>query len=118
MDDAAVASRIELSRMAEGDGVILHTTVTTGYDVPWRRVHELLLEAAAAREGACKTPAPFVLQTSLDDFYVSYEPNLYSNEPGSMALIYAEIHQNIQDAFRWRLSSITRCGVMSGRPAN
>ena len=87
------------SRMADGDGVILHTTVTIGYDVPWRQVHELLLAAAAATVDARKSPAPFVLQTSLDDFYVSYELNLYTGNPAGMARIYAEIHQNIQDAF-------------------
>ena len=87
------------SAMAGGEGVILHTTVTIGYDVPWRRVHELLLAAADATEGARKSPAPFVLQTSLDDFYVSYELNLHTDQPGRMARIYAEIHQQIQDAF-------------------
>ena len=52
-------------------GLIMHTTITIGYDVPWQQVHELLLAAALASEGILADPKPFVLQTSLDDYYVS-----------------------------------------------
>jgi small-conductance mechanosensitive channel len=38
-----------------------------------------------------------VLQTSLDDFYVSYEINAYTHKPKLMAKTYSELHQNIQD---------------------
>lgn len=77
--------------------LILHTTVTLGYDVPWRKVHETLIGAAFASQHILPNPAPFVLQTSLDDFYVSYELNAYTNQPAIMAKIYSELHQNIQD---------------------
>ncbi len=77
--------------------LILHTTVTLGYDVPWRKVHETLIGAAHASQHILTTPAPFVLQTSLDDFYVSYELNAYTKQPAIMAKIYSELHQNIQD---------------------
>jgi small-conductance mechanosensitive channel len=79
--------------------LILHTTVTIGYDAPWRMVHELLIAAALRTSGIQKNPNPFVLQTSLDDFYVHYQINAYTAEPGRMTLIYAELHQNIQDCF-------------------
>ena len=49
------------------------------------------------REQRGPEPKPFVLQTSLDDFYVSYELNAYTNQPQKMAVIYSELHQNIQD---------------------
>ena len=81
------------------EGVILHTTVTIGYDVPWRKVHELLLGAALKSEHISREYPPFVLQTSLDDFYVSYQLNATTNEPHLQPLIYSELHQNIQDAF-------------------
>lgn len=84
---------------AETGGVILHTTVTIGYDAPWRRVHELLIAAASATENILAEPAPFVLQTSLDDFYVSYQINAYTDKPASMAGTYSDLHQNIQDQF-------------------
>jgi len=77
--------------------LILHTTITLGYDVPWRKVHETLKTSALATEHILKDPTPFVLQTSLDDFYVSYELNAYTDSPRTMAKIYSELHQNIQD---------------------
>jgi small-conductance mechanosensitive channel len=80
-------------------GLILHTSVTIGYDVPWRRVHELLVAAAVATEGIEAEPAPFVLQTSLDDNYVRYELNAYTDKPRLMVKTYSELHQNIQDSF-------------------
>jgi small-conductance mechanosensitive channel len=80
-------------------GLILHTTVTIGYDVPWRQVHELLIAAANATGHIFEKPDPFVLQVSLDDFFVAYELNAYTEAPHLMALTYSELHQNIQDKF-------------------
>lgn len=80
---------------AEGEGLILHSTVTIGYDVPYQKVQSLLIDAALATEGIHKTPIPYVLQTSLGDWYVSYEINGYTQEPHRMASIYSNLHQNI-----------------------
>ncbi len=77
--------------------LILHTTITLGYDVSWRKVHQVLIEAALATSDILEEPAPFVLQTSLDDFYVSYELKAYTNQPSRMPKIYSQLHQNIQD---------------------
>ena len=77
--------------------LILQTTVTLGYDLPWRKVHATLKEAALATKFIVSEPAPFVLQTSLDDFYVSYQLNAYTDHPSKMVYIYSELHQNIQD---------------------
>ena len=77
--------------------LILNTTITLGYDVPWRKVHQVLIDAAIATNNILAEPVPFVFQTSLDDFYVSYELNAYTNKPILMASIYSELHQNIQD---------------------
>jgi small-conductance mechanosensitive channel len=87
------------SGSAQPKELILHTTVTIGYDAPWRKVHELLLSAASATGGLLKTPAPFVMQTALDDFYVHYQINAYTDQPSKMAMTYSELHQNIQDKF-------------------
>jgi small-conductance mechanosensitive channel len=87
------------SALAPRLGLILHTTVTIGYDAPWRKVHELLLGAAAKTKDTLKDPAPFVWQTALNDFFVSYQLNVYTNRADRMMAIYAEMHQNIQDAF-------------------
>ncbi|HPF26779.1 MAG TPA: mechanosensitive ion channel family protein [Steroidobacteraceae bacterium] len=90
---------INYSSSADTHGLVLHSTVTIGYDVPWQKVHELLISAASRVEGILADPAPFVLQTSLDDFYVSYELNAYTKKPAQMALIYSALHTNIQNAF-------------------
>lgn len=85
--------------LAANEGLIVHTTVTIGYDNPWHTVHELLIQAAMETEGVDKDKKPFVLQTSLDDWYVSYQVNAYTKEPNRMAQIYSNLHQNIQDNF-------------------
>ncbi|MGE5303384.1 MAG: mechanosensitive ion channel family protein [Alphaproteobacteria bacterium] len=95
-----LASQItNFSAMAEDPGLILHTTVTIGYDAPWRLVHELLIGAGKATRFVVAEPLPFVLQTSLDDFSISYELNVYTQEPSRSLEILSELHQNIQDRF-------------------
>jgi small-conductance mechanosensitive channel len=90
---------VNFSDAAAGSGLLLHTTVTIGYDVPWRKVHELLQSAAARTPGVLRDPSPFVLQNGLQDFYVAYELNAAVREAHRMRFIYSELHQNIQDAF-------------------
>jgi small-conductance mechanosensitive channel len=87
------------SREAKTRGLILHTSVTIGYDTPWRTVHGLLLDAAAATPRVVAEPAPFVWQTALNDFYVTYELNAYTNDAQEMVATYAALHAHIQDAF-------------------
>ena len=90
---------INYSAEARQKGVIFHTTVTIGYNAPWRQLHELLISAALATEGVLREPAPFVVQTALNDFYVAYELNAYTVNPKNMQNIYSSLHQNIQDKF-------------------
>jgi len=90
---------VNYSANVKKEGLVLHTSVTIGYDIPWKKVEELLIEAALKSEFIQAEPAPFVLQTSLDDNYVAYELNAYSKEAKKMALIYSDMHRNILDAF-------------------
>ena len=90
---------INLSAEAKTNRLILNTSVTIGYDAPWRTVHELLIAAARATEHVLESPAPFVLQTALNDFNVSYEINAYTDQPNLSHLIYSELHANIQEKF-------------------
>ena len=91
---------VNYSAMArEGSGVILHTEVTIGYDVPWPRVHQLLTQAARDTPGVEADPPPFVLQTALGDFSVAYQINAYTKEVTRMARLYSDMHQHIQDRF-------------------
>ncbi|WP_439107621.1 mechanosensitive ion channel family protein [Congregibacter sp.] len=91
---------VNFSAQAKEAGVLLHTTVTIGYDVPWPRVHQLLCDAAVATKQVLDDPAPFVLQTSLDDNYVAYELNAYIRNPSQKLQIASEMHAHIQDNFR------------------
>lgn len=87
------------SFMAKDVPVILHTTITIGYDVPWKTVHDLMISAARKTPGILQTPEPFVLQTKLLDFYVEYEINAYTMDVKSMASLYSMLHENIQLEF-------------------
>jgi small-conductance mechanosensitive channel len=88
---------INYSSDAPEKGLIIHSTITIGYDVPWKDMHQALIDAASKTDLVLQEPKPFVLQTSLDDFYVSYEINAYIKEPNKQAVIYSMLHQNIQD---------------------
>ena len=90
---------INFSAEAQAKRLILYTAVTIGYDVPWRRVQELLIAAALATDGIETDPAPFVLQTSLNDFSVTYELNVYTGNAQEILRIQSELHAQIQDKF-------------------
>ena len=90
---------VNYSAEARGRGGIFHTVVTIGYNAHWRQVHQLLISAALATEHVLHDPPPFVLQTALNDFYVAYELNAYTDKPLNMQYVYSELHQNIQDKF-------------------
>jgi len=80
-----------------GSHLALHSTVTLGYDLPWREVEEVLIKAAIATPGILSDPSPFVLQTGLNDFNVSYQINAFTDCPEVMPVTYTKLHQNIQD---------------------
>lgn len=89
------------SRLAERGGMVVDTAVTIGYDIPWRQVHGLLLEAAARIPEISRTPAPYVVQTALSDFYVVYRL-VIQTAPGastSRLRVTSELHAAIQDVF-------------------
>jgi len=88
---------INYSTYGKQEGLIMSTTITLGYDIPHKKVNEVLIEAALRTTDILKKPQPFVLQTSLEDFYVAYQLNAYTKEPNKQALIYSELHKNIQD---------------------
>ncbi len=91
---------VNYSASRSDPGLILHSTVTLGYDLDWRVAHELLINAAKETKHIVSEPAPFVLQTSLNDHHVAYQINAYTDAPSSMALVYSELHRNILDRFR------------------
>ena len=80
-------------------GVFAPTSVTIGYDTPWRQVHALLLLAAARTEGVRNDPKPVILQTSLQDFYVQYTLFAALEHPDRRIFVLDTLHRHIQDAF-------------------
>jgi small-conductance mechanosensitive channel len=88
-----------LTTLAASRGLIIHTTVGIGYEVPWRQVEGMLLTAAERTAGVLKEPAPFVLQKALGDFAVSYEINAYLPTADDLAGRYDELHRHILDVF-------------------
>ena len=87
------------SREEETGGVVLTTTVTIGYNAPWRQVHAMLIEAVTLTEGLLQNPPPRVLQRSLADFYVEYMVGARIAEPHKRLAVLDTLHRNIQDVF-------------------
>jgi small-conductance mechanosensitive channel len=89
------------SRAVQGSGFVLDTTVTIGYDTPWRQVEALLMEAARRTPGVIADPAPRVFQTALADFYTEYRLVCHAipSQPRSRAEVLSVLHAQIQDAF-------------------
>ena len=90
---------VNYSTSAREYGLIIHSEVSIGYDVPWRQVNQILIDAALNTPGVVDDPRPFVLETSLSDWYPVYQINAYIKEAHKMAQIYSDSHQTIQDKF-------------------
>ena len=90
---------VNYSALSREHGLILQTEVGIGYEVPWRQVHAMLLEAAARTPGLVPEPAPFVLQRQLGDFAVVYQLNVAKAEAKGLVRTYSDLHQNVLDVF-------------------
>jgi small-conductance mechanosensitive channel len=90
---------VNYTSLARGRGLILHTTVGIGYETPWRQVEAMLLMAAERSKGLLREPPPFVLQQSLGDYAVTYQLNVFCDEPAEMFSLYTELHRNVLDVF-------------------
>jgi small-conductance mechanosensitive channel len=87
------------SSLAKEQGLILHTSVGIGYEVPWRQVEAMLLMAVERTSSLLKEPAPFVLHRKLGDFAVDYEVNAYIRDAHDTQSLYTALHRNILDVF-------------------
>ncbi|MFT4223893.1 mechanosensitive ion channel family protein [Dysgonomonas sp.] len=91
------SNTINYSQSAKEYGLIIHTSVSFGYEVPWKQVHELLIAAAKNTPGVMQHPKPFVLEIELHDYYTLYQINAYIKNADRLAQIYSDLHQQIQD---------------------
>lgn len=87
------------SRNPDGPGMWIEAAVTIGYDAPWRQVHRLLLDAAQRTPNIQATPAPFVAQAALSDFYVEYVLRARIADVQQRLIARSTLHANIQDTF-------------------
>lgn len=106
------------SKLAREKGLIIYTSVTIGYDAPWRDVYKALLRAADETNSILKEPKPFVLQMALNDFYVEYQINGYIHDALHMVEIYSELRQHIQDCFNEAGIEIMSSHYMNLRDGN
>jgi small-conductance mechanosensitive channel len=90
---------LNYSTLARTQGLILHTEVGIGYEVSWRKVEGMLLEAAGRTSGLATDGRPFVLLKRLGDFAITYELNAYCREATAMNALYTALHRNILDVF-------------------
>lgn len=109
---------VNFSQSARDYGLIIHSEVSIGYDVPWRLVNKLLVDAALNTPGVVDDPRPFVLSTSLSDWYPVYQVNAYIKEADKLAQIYSDLHQNIQDRFNAEGIEIMSPHYMAVRDGN
>lgn len=93
------AHTVNYTVSAENHGLILHSNIAGGYNFDWRFMHKLLLEAADRTEGALKSPAPFIHQTAIEDFYALYQVNIYVEDATKMSQIYSNLFTSIQEVF-------------------
>ena len=93
------STTVNSSRLAEGKGLVVHTTVTIGYNTPWRQVHAMLIRAAESTSGLRSEPKPFVAQTALSDFYIEYRLCAQVDRPEIRRITLTALHANIQDVF-------------------
>jgi small-conductance mechanosensitive channel len=90
---------VNYSRLAQHQATVASTTVTIGYDTPWRQVHAMLIAAASRTEGIRADPPPVVRQTSLADFYVEYTLMVRLERPEMRLVVLSDLRANILDAF-------------------
>ncbi|MGY0163275.1 mechanosensitive ion channel family protein [Edwardsiella tarda] len=99
--NAVVASGkiINLSTHARQGGIIITTSVTIGYDVPWRQVQAMLTLAVQRTEGILHEEALRIRQTELQDWYVSYELQTEIAAGEAPAQVKSTLHGHILDVF-------------------
>ena len=87
------------SPVKEAGSTIVYIAITIGYDAHGDVVADLLTRAALATDGVLADPAPFVLQKSLDDFYVTYHLGAHTQVPEQTLRLVSDLNKNIRKCF-------------------
>ena len=87
------------TRLGHPEGMSVSSTLTIGYDAPWRQVHALLELAADRTPNISKDSKPSVVQKQLSDFYVEYTLIARLEDEGLRIQTVSNLNSAIQDAF-------------------
>jgi len=93
------SSVVNYSSLSREQALFINAIVGIRYEVPWRQVESMLLEAVTRTQGVLAKPAPFVRLTSLGEFFVSYGLNAAIRDPTQRRQWLAELHRNVLDVF-------------------
>ncbi len=109
---------INYSRFSKDPGLIIYTIATFGYDIPWKKVNEILIEAALRCKEVLREPKPFVHQAELNDFYISYRIHAYVSEAKHQVIVFSQLHGHIQDVCNEQGVELMSPHIMEHRAAN
>ncbi|MBP1596670.1 MAG: mechanosensitive ion channel family protein [Acidobacteria bacterium] len=109
------SSVINYSTQAASTGLILTVRAGIGYDVDWRTIHRLMIEAAHQTELILPDPAPCVWQISLDNYAVTYELRAFTNNAALRYETHSRLQANVLDAFNRAGVEIMTPSVLSHR---
>jgi len=90
---------VNLSEASSLGGLKIRIPIGIGYETEWQQVYELLVGAAKKTNNVRHDPEPSVLQTSLDDYSVTYTLVAALDNPRKSRATRSELSENIQDAF-------------------
>jgi small-conductance mechanosensitive channel len=89
-----------LSAAARADGLIVPVSVIFTYDVPAPVAHGVLMRAASRTDKVLTSPAPFVIQTALNNVSASYELRVFTRECNQLLRLTSELMENVEIEFR------------------
>ena len=89
-----------LSAAARADGLIVPVSVSFTYDVPAPVAHGVLMRAASRTDKVLTSPAPFVIQTALNNVSASYELRVFTRECNQLLRLTSELMENVEIEFR------------------
>jgi small-conductance mechanosensitive channel len=90
------------SRTVSGEGFMVDTSVTIGYDTPWRQVEAMLIEAALRTPGILATPGPAGVSRRpcpISTPNTAWWPRPLPAGANPRAEVVSRLHANIQDVF-------------------
>jgi small-conductance mechanosensitive channel len=112
---------VNFTAFASTEGLALTVAAGIGYDVDWRKVEALMIDAAKRSENILENPAPFVLKTDLGNYAVNYELFAWTNlvdRPDRMVRISSDLRRNVLDAFNAAGVEIMTPSVLAHRDAS